>query len=606
MKKDEKIALGLIIGILIIGSISITALAKPEIFDSFRQASSTYGCQGQSGTITSIDQTTFKSNSAIFDGKDAWLVEFNSLPSGQCLYGTFDEEEIQDGEEKATHGFTLDLDNKQQYCVYSSGSKKDGDVMRIDYKDLDEGCGIIDDCMEECESAYPTLSIIAAVPYDTSIWNPKTACYYVTQRKEIYSLAPQKHYEWSVDAVLHSKKTGDDFTVTLNSDTSSQWIGTDWEEMKDGWNTGALIKWAGNLVGNTPCPDASDILVYDRQKTTSEYQYERYFDYVWGGGVVSFQDCLEDAKSSTNNGEITAEVRKCKNDFNYYASRAEAHQPFCFGSGLCEDVINGEVKVESHFLIPNFQVLIDADELGVYQGVGEPQVVSFTVTQRFKDDSSGQGSAVVRNKGEAVGSFDVWMNCDPDEFYSATSSKRISLQPGNTKSLNFEIKGNVPDGQEITYTCTVTIRETTSLASDSESASGVGYDDPGQQDPNCYDDPLIAAGDTICDTGTSARAWKECLGSGDWNPGNCDMDKHCEMIQGQASCESGTPTCGNDVCEINLGENKDNCSEDCGGSLLEEYWWAIAIAVLLGGLYYYYYAGGQKGFTHPRDLRRKK
>lgn len=50
----------------------------------------------------------------------------------------------------------------------------------------------------------------------------------------------------------------------------------------------------------------------------------------------------------------------------------------------------------------------------------------------------------------------------------------------------------------------------------------------------------------------------------DWCPLTCGTCEH--LLDGgtcQARCEAFTPCCGNGICEVALGEDSDDCSEEC-------------------------------------------
>jgi len=592
MKKEEKVVIGLSIFILLVifATISIT------IFD-FNIASLTGGCPtGSTGTITSISETTLKSNEPLLDGQDVWLVEFRGLESAQCLWGDFAQ--VQDGGEQSTDGFELGIKTLDQNCVYSYGSLMNTPIYNVEIKSISSG-GNQNYAMTECVEAYPTRDVIDAVLYDyIGPWY-HTACILSTEKNPVSSISATREYEWSVEAILHSDKENKDYTATLDSAGTSSTLATDWQDMKaESWNKGAIIKWAGNLIGQYDCPDSSGFLIRNKEETISKQLYDEYLNHLTG----AFRICVDRYELSSWDDEIPTGLTNCVYNLNTYANRAKGHSPFCtdgIGGDLCEEVSYGEIKVDTKYIIPSFQMMIKASVLGIYQGVGEPEVVSFTVTD-FDDAGSGSATALFRNAGGGTGSFDTWVTCATEGVYCASAGRRIGLEPSETEQISFTIKGDVPDGDCKSFTCTAHMRETTSQVEKTKSASAEICDEGGGTDPKCYDDPQIAIGDSLCVPDESSRAWKECLSDGTWDPNTCDINYHCEMIGGQASCQPGGPTCGDGICESSLGENEENCPEDCGGiwNYIKQYWWLIVIAIVIGFVAWYYY-GGEKGWNSP-------
>jgi len=120
------------------------------------------------------------------------------------------------------------------------------------------------------------------------------------------------------------------------------------------------------------------------------------------------------------------------------------------------------LDLEERVFIPSFQVLVDGDYyVKVIIPYGEPKIVSVNLPT-LTEDYDATASVVVKNVGNDVGDFEVWMRCEPVGKMSYSPRQVLrGVKPGTTQTATFTISIGDID-QTGKYTCDVCAKDTIS------------------------------------------------------------------------------------------------------------------------------------------------
>jgi len=470
-------------------------------------------CPGETGTITSIDRVDFSSYSNYFNGP-AWVAEFRSLPSGQCLYGNFRADEIEDEDKKAKHGFAVDLISHTQYCNYKINRLKDIWVItkRVRFFEKEEDAEIW------AEERWKEVG------YDNNL-KPKIieTCKVCWLDWEGYVYSWSKSYtgesigdlfrpslDWSTDIIFENKKTGEKWKETISStEQKSVWV-------KDGK---VLARWSGNLVDNAWCPSENTVGAWEEQGKwiLTEPDLVNKFDNI----LSSFRNCVV-------NSRTREDVELCHRNFYVDYNNLKKGKKFCTPEDECAQVIGDKasIKLNRNLLINSITLYIKADVLGIFQEIGEPKIENI-ITEDLVSGSVGSVNIYVKNIGEGIGSFDIWIDC-PSPFNVVTGTQTISLRSNEEKFISFSVGGNSID--DVSKICTAYMQERTSGERDSKSfvmkmiGSGTRCIPIGGQ--KCIGDKIFE-----CDSSGKWRFIKDCKAE----------NKYCKVVNEKAICVKEKP-----------------------------------------------------------------
>ena len=595
-KQKEKIIAIFGIVFLIVFSLAFIAFAKPEMF---RLADIGYRtCPGDTMTVTSIDSVKFLPMEDLFGNDEAWLATFRNLPHGQCLTGTFYENDIEDPnypDKEVQYGFTLDLANSIQEHRYALAGARSTHIVTVDYFATTWNfLGYYPSEQEMidtvCKPEANGKTIFRAVLYEGhAVTADKIACFYLAGNTHVARDIDFSETYWEADVIFEGDKTDKPYSGTITSHDKNINI-----PLENYGSTKAYVRWIGNLVNEKQTPDESDVLVIDNNKIISEAAYDEYDDYYNGGGTDSWNYCLTNARDSG-----ISQVNYCRDRYNYYANKALTKANFCvYGwegyATECSEVKNGQVIVQGRILIPEFQLIIDADELGLVQQWGKPEITSVQAAT-FNAGDRGIAMANVKNVGTATEGFNVYANClNSNDIWVDSGSKIESIAPGATKQVSITMSAQGED--DFTSDCTV-YAEGFMYTDEYTWTQGVtGDTGPGGE---CW--KIVTVGTRRCSL-TNGQQIEECLADGRWVVSWCKTTEHCEERTTGTVCVEGIVPCGDGFCDTAKGENEQNCPSDCK-QWYKEYWWIIVIIALAGFLgWYYYKSGGRRGWTPPKKV----
>lgn len=358
-------------------------------------------------------------------------------------------------------------------------------------------------------------------------------------------------------AELNEPKTRftDTFTIQSSGGTESIAI-TELDTVKQSSNM--LIRYEGNLVTFESEPEPENEVAgyfdtfYNEWKLITDLSANERSEYL---NPSYIQDTFADCKDGNVYG--VSGWNDCMDYTNNKISSLLSTKYYT-NSQLTGSQYGGEFVLTppqgTLYKIPTFTLTIDADFVGIYRPVGEPEILSLEANE-FREGDSSYITAKVRNKAEVDASFSfAW---DVSNNFNIQTLNDQQFNAGETRTLQFLVTGQTSEGcTDGTAKLTVKDRE---------------Y--PTSQDMDivnlkvCDANQCSSIGEQRC----LGLVVQECVyenGVKVWDSiRSCPSGYNCRVEDGYGVCSGGSeddPVCGDGICES--GEQKDGqfeCLSDC-------------------------------------------
>lgn len=238
-------------------------------------------------------------------------------------------------------------------------------------------------------------------------------------------------------------------------------------------------------------------------------------------------------------------------------------------------VANGEAEIISNQLIaslespivyPTFRLLIDAEEVGIFQEVGGRPIVN--CPSNF-DINSGQTSSeimTIENPGSSRGTYEFSLDCDEGSQFLNTQPPR-NINSNQILDVHATFGRTVEEGTERT-TCTFTAIEQNLQQLGQPSSRSCTFNYDSTHVGSCVDD--IGEGNSICEVGDT-QLWT-CNADGSFTKTPCTFgceavgnDFRCRLEPKETQCSDGIDNDGDGLIDMD--------DPDCIGGDCE--WWNL-------------------------------
>lgn len=122
-------------------------------------------------------------------------------------------------------------------------------------------------------------------------------------------------------------------------------------------------------------------------------------------------------------------------------------------------------ELDQNPAFPAFRLDIDADQLNIVQGEGEPEIINVEEPEQLAQDESQSIEVSVRNEGDMTGGFEARISSCTDNFSFASTSDSKEVEPGeiHTFSIPVSFSGNFGDDWEedekISGNCDISVED---------------------------------------------------------------------------------------------------------------------------------------------------
>jgi len=438
-----------------------------------------------------ICPTAFASTLAISDAQirssyfgfdKAWVVSFISddyTTDSLTAYLTPSDFKSASGTE-TQQSLNIDVNTKPNSCTYSFkiGTFKYADVYTVEPIEIKKWVFTKTDLNELKDMIRSQCADFSKPGYNVEIQNLNSDGTTWTAGDYVYG-----DYAWMFQAKIYCVKLNEkigtiaqpiDKRIIAESDWKVQASGKSAEtktisnsEAGSGRSTkignNVYVQWQGNLGTGEDCPDVSNLIgVHDNSfsggwRLASRNKYNTYNSYLTNGIKLDIKNYGETSNKDyfqslfrTNSNKIIRDVTTEEAGFSY--------------SVLDSSVLSGKIKIDlgRQIVFPLFRLIIDADYLEINIPVGKPQIYSVSDVE-FTEGLAGQLEAVVKNVGSEKGGFTARvMDCDSG-FSSSTSPAGVTLNPGESQTLQFNIIGSTTaEAGKVSGRCTLELKESTS------------------------------------------------------------------------------------------------------------------------------------------------
>ena len=242
---------------------------------------------------------------------------------------------------------------------------------------------------------------------------------------------------------------------------------------------------------------------------------------------------------------------------------------------------NGELVLTpttgTYYKIPVFTLTIDADFVGIYKPVGEPNIIDINAESKYIEGNSIVFTSEVENKAEVDASFVYTWNCNGGDIDTLTA---VSFDAGETQTISHVFHAETSEGCS-DVSCTLTVKD--KEYPDSQDSMRVEFQ-------VCEVNQCTELGEQRC-LGSTVQECVEENGVQVWDSiRTCPTSYTCRVDGGYGVCAGDDanvePTCGDGICEAGEQQYGDfECIADCplpttttGGTN------AVVIVSVLGGV----------------------
>lgn len=573
----------ILIGIVLAVAITLFLTSIPP------QSGTGVETEASASAILAVSDVTFDNSVPEIGGKDGWIITLAQIPRG-VDYALLGFTTLKADGQTATEKVKLETNLDYQECQWDVIRDRDKIVYEVDEVYYQYGGVSAFDLSATC--GYPTSNS------DSAWCSSHTGDRFVYSSHKIqnsyncirvcYALKQKGFASEVVDGVAKSQTT---FTLTTSEGEVGKAVLND-DETTDkityGSKTVGQVQLLGNLWSGGTCDakvERQQLMAFASTSTIGaqwipierqDWNDYRSYDQLLTlriqncQNVVSESSCYQGIKSSYNN----------------YASSVQTEEPFfIWGENtLAKDYVEYDrnegyfyAQINDVVAYPLFRLFVDADFVEIGQLSGMPKILSVD-SNCYQSGTEGKIAVEVKNVGTGTGKFEIISEC-PSPFERLESTETRELAVGATQTVYIDITGGSIAQAKITDYCTITAKDIA---------------DPDKQDQATVEMCLEKI--TTCDSGETrcdGNVVQVC------RAGDYEDFKTCDYKCYNGACIDKPTTCGNGICETELGETKDNCASDCIEEPITpptDYAWIIVlIGFILGGL------GGYRLFKSPDD-----
>lgn len=275
------------------------------------------------------------------------------------------------------------------------------------------------------------------------------------------------------------------------------------------------------------------INAYDHTVLTDTYYLQKWSDCVITDIGEDFQSC-EDKINVLINSKIAPA------DENYAGGVMTVKD-----SGV--SFVDGKI-----YKYPNYRLLIDAEWVGIFRPNGEPEIISFTISDLIEGtdnlQAEGKASITVKNVGTGVGNFDFAFECNN---IIVDAIPATSFAAGETKTIRVDVSANARVGCE-DVSCTLIVTDKTSQIKDSTN-TGSTVCEVNQCD-FVNEQQCIGSVTQVCGELNGVLVWSDGV---DCGAGGCQLNNGIAECQDEKSLFCNA----NNICDA--VESFQTCKNDC-------------------------------------------
>lgn len=578
--------------VLTIGIIGIFYVAGGGLFVSTTENLAS-GCGGYKVLSLSSIAYHFSDPQLGFESLEMLILHDGS--SNECAFGAFSDSEINQklpGDRDVQYDFAVRTELTDQKIEYIIRDRADT-ITRLDYErdpcDTTVTCHLVNNC---CTTFQQTARNKANFVddsircYDIFGQNCDYTAYFSDIRGREGEIIGNAQYTFPVNIRIVNE-LGEELATTVldGHETQSAYL-TDAND-----RVRAFAKWDGFIAGTVDEPDVSN--------------YMAIWDTEHGGWIINYRDEWLDWRNYRNSGfsscitnaelgnilDYVLELDRCMIEWNSLEAELFSQNIIPWGwVGEYDMDVSGEssegnlvFSAEKQIRYPLLHLHIDADWIGIYSPVGEPEITNVNPETLSFESGSGTTTATVKNVGEGAGVFTTYAECSSG-FFPSTDTRTYSI--GQSQSVPIRISAEC--AQQRTGTCTIKVKDDTAIYTDQWSNPiSVTCEPPPQCDiegfkrcaPDLLSVQICRGGDWELDQdcelgchlvgGSPVCRTADCTSHRDCDDGDpSTIDKCIADIFGNYHCDY-TPipnvcVCGNQLCEPQCGETYINCQIDCG------------------------------------------
>jgi len=357
----------------------------------------------------------------------------------QKAVGTITANQIQADGKKASKGFTLEITNTKQECVYPiSVDYTSGKVYLYGFKKYpmwsSENCSAYGEYVAEIKPA----------------WSLDKYCIYRNPLSS-YSGRLKDQANYRFNTIWKLAIEGEEPIVSTMSN-----IG----ETKVKFDNVAYAIWQGNLVTGETCPNPSShrvmaVYAFKKWVLVNEDYWDDYKNYE-----RSFLQNLR----SLNADAIENQIKELNNKAGKAVAFLPDNHPFLRTGGGQGYLANKESVKNAMYILPLakqiqfpvFTFYVKADKLGVFTPTVKPSIIS-AKSIAFKTGELGSIELTFKNESEVGGTFHIWAECPAGfSMYGTTIERYVGAN--QTATVFIPITGQC--GTTTTKTCTVYVKGT--------------------------------------------------------------------------------------------------------------------------------------------------
>jgi len=489
----------------------------------------------------SVSNVHFVSNDPKLND-DAWLLTVVEDGASEFAIGYLNPTDATKftGDKKTKYPLKIEINNTKEKCVYGIWKQNEWIYhMQMEVRGFWEApLGWEEECKAKEGFVY----------YKTPSGSTSHYCFWKTKTAHYGSISTPT-LDFSSDIILTRTKDGVEET---KKGTLTNFAAKSLDIYDDNNSVLMHADWTGSLTSGQQCPIASEqkrsAVFYNANWQIIDYNaYDTYKNYDEAG----FVDCV--ATSDDEEG--------CVNTYNTLAYNALQPAEFNlygpYGNKLRTATTSGTLDTGAVTMVldrliqyPVISMRIKASWLGVFLPVTEPKITSVSA-ERFKTGEIGYIVAKIENKGTVKGSVDIWADCSGYfQMYGTTITKPIYPNHEITVNIPIQYIGPMTTGT-VCGTCRVYAVDTENTEKqDSTEVSVLA-----EAIITCTPDEKRCNGNILEQCNKAGNGWF-VLETCPWG---------CGYKDGQAMCNPKPGTCGNGVCQPDLGETPENCPQDCLG-----------------------------------------
>lgn len=458
-----------------------------------------------SGASTlSLQKVDLQSNFAPLNGK-AWLLTFTSGKLGQSYYGSFDSDEVVDGESTATKDFSISVEYEDQSCSYDIVQSSSSVNLPIynELKMITWNCLSIPS-LSDAQSKFGSGKILS-YGKDSSFVGINS-CYAVgsaTQSPIGVFSSPDVEAEYTVSIDVGGK------IATKKLSTSS------------GSNKGMLGDFAyvvdnGGLVSGQSCPDKDPYIAYyynGRWYIGNSEDYKDYKDVLYNLVAQNDRGTREDL---LNLAKTLASASK------------SGGASWSIDSSTSLSSASAKTMVSTPIIFPLTSLYIKASTLGIYTPSSKVKLYNGK-SECFTTGEQGSIEVIAENTGDELWTGTLYAECTSP--FASSRNVQLSLNEGESKTIFIPLTAEVSSKK--TSNCIVY-------------AEGVGSSDDLRVGVCSTPQITCTAGQQFCSTNGDRAVIKKCSQDGATSTivTTCGNGEICQNLECISSSSTGGANSG--------------------------------------------------------------